>query len=83
MSNFKLRLLITALAMSSTLTRGADKPEEISFKLVQGFAIVVRGEIGSRHDLNFLLDTGASPVSSVKEPRPGWVSGERQVRWPC
>jgi predicted aspartyl protease len=61
MSNFKLRLLITALAMSSTLTRGADKPEEISFKLVQGFAIVVRGEIGSRHDLNFLLDTGAVP----------------------
>lgn len=61
MSNFKIRLLITVLAISSTLARGAEKPEEIRFKLVQGFGIVVRGDIGSLHDMNFLVDTGAVP----------------------
>ena len=61
MSNIKICLLGTALAVSSTFARGADKPREIPFKLVQGFGIVVRGEIGSMLDMNFLLDTGAVP----------------------
>jgi len=61
MSNFKNCLLVISLAMSSALARGADKPVEIPFKLVQGFGIVVRGEIGSLRDLNFLVDTGAVP----------------------
>lgn len=61
MASFKIPLLIMVLAVNSTLARGADKSGEISFKLVQGFAIVVPGEIGPRHDLNFLLDTGAVP----------------------
>jgi predicted aspartyl protease len=61
MSNFKIRLLITALVVFPTLARGANPPEEIPFKLAQGFGIVVRGEIGSLRDLNFLLDTGAVP----------------------
>jgi len=61
MSNFKIRLLITSLVVTPTLARGANTPGEIPFKLAQGFGIVVRGEIGSMRDLNFLLDTGAVP----------------------
>jgi len=61
MSNFKIFLLITALVVTPTLARGANTPGEIPFKLAQGFGIVVRGEIGSLRDLNFLLDTGAVP----------------------
>jgi len=78
MSNFKICLLITALAMSSTPARSADKSGEIPFKLVQGFGIVVHGEIGSRHDLNFLLDTGAVP--SVLSQRAASQMGVRGVR---
>ena len=44
MSNIQLFLLIMALALNSTSARGADKPRELPFKLVQGFGIVVRGE---------------------------------------
>ncbi len=61
MSNIKIFLPVMALALNSTFTRGADKPGELPFKLVQGFGIVVRGEIGSKMDMNFLLDTGAVP----------------------
>jgi predicted aspartyl protease len=78
MSNFKVRLLITVLAMGSTLARGADKPEEIPFKLVQGFGIVVRGDIGSLHDMNFFVDTGAVP--SVLGQRAASQLGIRGAR---
>jgi predicted aspartyl protease len=61
MSDFKIRLLITALVVTPILAQGANTPGEIPFKLAQGFGIVVRGEIGSKQDLNFLLDTGAVP----------------------
>ena len=61
MSRRKICLLVTALAVTATLARGADKPEEIPFKLAQGFGIVIRGEIGAMRDMNFLLDTGAVP----------------------
>lgn len=61
MSNFKICLLVMALAVTSTQVRGTNKRDEVPFKLVQGFAIVIRGEIGSVHDLDFLLDTGAVP----------------------
>jgi predicted aspartyl protease len=61
MSNFKICLLVMALAVTSTQVRGTNKPDEVPFKLFQGFGIVIRGEIGSVHDLDFLLDTGAVP----------------------
>ena len=61
MSRIRIFLSVLALALDSASTRGADKPGELPFKLVQGFGIVVRGEIGSTKDLNFLLDTGAVP----------------------
>ncbi len=54
-------LIVTAAVLFSTLAHGAGVPDEIPFKLVQGFGIVVRGEVGSMSNLNFLLDTGAVP----------------------
>lgn len=78
MPNFKISLLIIALAVNSTLARATQQPAEIPFKLVQGFGIVVRGEIASRHDLNFLLDTGAVP--SVLSQRAASQMGIRGVR---
>ncbi len=58
----RISLLIMAAAiLFSTLARGAGVQDEIPFKLVQGFGIVVRGEIGSESNLNFLFDTGAVP----------------------
>jgi predicted aspartyl protease len=47
--------------LSTTLARGARGPDEIPFKLAQGFGIVVRGGIGQLNNLNFLVDTGAVP----------------------
>jgi Aspartyl protease len=61
MSNINKFVLVMALAVNSTFARGADKPGELTFKLVQGFGIVVRGEIGRTKDMKFLLDTGAVP----------------------
>jgi predicted aspartyl protease len=54
-------LMITVVMLGTTLARGARIPGEIPFKLVQGFGIVVRGEVGPMSNLNFLLDTGAVP----------------------
>ena len=78
MSNIKIFLLVIALALNSTFARGADKPGELPFKLVQGFGIVVRGEIGPTNDMNFLLDTGAVP--SVLGQRAAAQMGIRGVR---
>jgi predicted aspartyl protease len=77
MSNYKICFLIMTLAMTSTPTRGADKPDEIPFKLAQGFGIVIRGEIGATRDMNFLLDTGAVP--SVLSQRAAARMGVRGV----
>ena len=75
MSNTKTFLLVVALALNSAFAPGADKPGELPFKLVQGFGIVVRGEIGSTKDMNFLLDTGAVPSVLGRELRLRWASG--------
>jgi predicted aspartyl protease len=77
MSNYKICFLIMALAMTSTQVRGTDRPDEIPFKLAQGFGIVIRGEIGATHDMNFLLDTGAVP--SVLSQRAASRMGVRGV----
>jgi predicted aspartyl protease len=61
MPKCKIYLLVTALAVTSSLARGADKPDEIPFKLAQGFGIVIRGDIASMRDMSLLLDTGAVP----------------------
>lgn len=77
MSNNKICFLIMTLAMTSTPIRGTDKPDEIPFKLAQGFGIVIRGEIGATRDMNFLLDTGAVP--SVLSQRAAARMGVRGV----
>jgi predicted aspartyl protease len=78
MSNIKSFLLVVALALNSTFARGADKPGELPFKLVQGFGIVVRGEIGCMQDMNFLLDTGAVPsVLGQRAAAQMGIRGER------
>jgi aspartyl protease len=80
MSKIKIFLLVVALALNSRFARGTNKPEELQFKLVQGFGIVVRGEIGSMKDMNFLLDTGAVP--SVLGKRAATQMGIRGERAP-
>ena len=80
MSNIKIFLLVMALTLDSTFARGADRPGELPFKLVQGFGIVVRGEIGSMKDMKFLLDTGAVP--SVLGQRAAAQMGIRGARGP-
>lgn len=42
-------------------TPGLHTGTEIPFKLVAGFAVLIRGDIGPAHNLNLLLDTGAVP----------------------
>ncbi len=54
-------LIMTAAMLSAPFARGARIPGEIPFKLAQGFAIVVRGRVGSMNNLNLLVDTGAVP----------------------
>jgi predicted aspartyl protease len=72
-----MRRLWTAIGFVSVLflhgsarayqgSSGAELPQggavvRIPFKLHQGFAVVVRGSIGTVKNLNFLIDTGASP----------------------
>jgi predicted aspartyl protease len=55
-----LTLMLLASADSSSLV-AAEQRADIPFKLYEGFAIVVRGSLGSQENLNFLLDTGAVP----------------------
>jgi Aspartyl protease len=42
--------------------KGKEKldPNELSMNVVGGYLIVVKARIGDHHDLNFLLDTGAT-----------------------
>jgi len=47
--------------------QGQDRKSRIGFELYQDYLIVVRGSVGPLKDLNFLLDTGATP--SVLDPR--------------
>lgn len=61
----------------TTIAKGAG-PDEIPFRLVRDFAIVVRGSIGTAKDLNILLDTGAVPsVISARLASRMEVDGER------
>jgi len=47
--------------ISSEKSVQGDAIVGVPFKLHHGFAIVVRGSIGAAKNLNFLIDTGASP----------------------
>lgn len=78
MSNIEICLLVAAFVVSPTIAQCANRPAEVPFKLVQGFGIVIPGEIGSMRDLNFLVDTGAVP--SVLGQRAASQMGIRGVR---
>jgi hypothetical protein len=41
----------------------AESQPEISFKLYDGFAIVIRGSIANEANLNLMVDTGAVPTA--------------------
>jgi Aspartyl protease len=76
MPTWKSCLLLAVLAFTCNPVRGAGKQDEISFKLVQGFAIVMHGEIGRLANLNILLDTGAVPsVLNMRTARQLDVTG--------
>ena len=55
------RTAFLALSLAPCLVFAADKPNEVSFKLYRGYAIVVHGSVGNLKNLNFLVDTGAVP----------------------
>jgi len=55
-------LLVGALGSTQTeaKTKGKLDANALSMDVVGGYFILVRASIGDRHDLNFLLDTGAT-----------------------
>lgn len=57
----RIVVLLAVAMLGGTLGHGSSFPNEMPFKLVRGFGIVVRGEIGPVSNLNLLLDTGAVP----------------------
>lgn len=59
--SLRFPLLLLIITGYSLLLSAAEPPAQIPFKLHGGFAIVVRGAIGSQDNLNFLVDTGAVP----------------------
>jgi hypothetical protein len=76
MPTWRFCLLLTILTITCAPAGGTGKQDEISFKLVQGFAIVMRGEIGRLANLNILLDTGAVPsVLNTRTARQLGVTG--------
>lgn len=58
---FRMPILLLIIFWNSPLLNAEESSAKIPFKLYGGFAIVVRGAIGSQHNLNFLVDTGAVP----------------------
>ena len=76
MRNHKVGLTLSAVVLATALAYGTQGPDEIPFKLVRDFAIVVQGGIGQLNNLNFLIDTGAVPsVISEKVAVQIGVSG--------
>ena len=54
-------LLVAGIASGSGFASNPNMPDQVPFQLAHGFGIVVRGAIGARNNLNFLIDTGAVP----------------------
>jgi predicted aspartyl protease len=59
--SLELATLLVVLSPNFGSLLAAEPPTEIPFKLYAGFAIVVRGAIGSQDNVNILVDTGAVP----------------------
>jgi Aspartyl protease len=66
MGSRKIRAILLAVLLSLGAANSDAKPKAkldakaLSMNLVDGYLIVVKGSIGDRHDLNFLIDTGAT-----------------------
>ena len=76
--NLRARYLMIFVAATLIPLRAPceGRPDEIPFRLVQGFGIIVKGEVGGISNLNILLDTGAVPsVLGVRLARQMGVSG--------
>jgi hypothetical protein len=60
----KIRAIIVAVFLGAMCadakTRSKLDANELSMNVVDGYLSVVKGSIADRHDLNFLLDTGAT-----------------------
>ena len=77
-------LMVTVAMLSATLARGTRIPGEISFKLAQGFGIVVRGGIGPLNNLK--LPGGhwrGSKCFERKSSVPRRSHWESSGRWHC
>jgi predicted aspartyl protease len=75
----RMPVLLLIISWNFQLLSAAEPPAEIPFKLYGGFAIVVRGAIGSQDNLNFLVDTGAVPsVVHQRLARKLSLSGPRE-----
>jgi len=51
---------IVLAAQADANGKGKPDANELPLNVVGGYLLVVQGSIGNRHDLNFLLDTGAT-----------------------
>jgi predicted aspartyl protease len=54
-------VVLAAYSLTPRAVLAVENPNEVSFKLYRGYAIVVRGSVGNLKNLNFLVDTGAVP----------------------
>jgi Aspartyl protease len=59
-ATFVAAFLLSAGTHANAKTKGKLAANELSMNIVGGYLIVVKGSIGDRHALNFLLDTGAT-----------------------
>jgi Aspartyl protease len=57
---FVAAFLLLGGTHANAKTKGKLDAKELSMNVVGGYLIVVKGSIGDRHTLNFLLDTGAT-----------------------
>ncbi len=72
-----LFLVFLLISAGASVTREGRK--QIPFRLLDGYLILVHGDIGELRGLNFLVDTGANPSSlDVRTATKIGLSGERE-----
>lgn len=56
-----MKFEVAVIVLSFTLCSEAQKPVEVSFELIDGWAIVLDGNLGGLHHQKMLVDTGTVP----------------------